>query len=48
VIGFLAAVLMLAQLCDDEGLFRACGTWMARHSRGRPRRLLIRCSPRRQ
>ena len=25
VIGFLAAVLVLAQLCDDEGLFRACG-----------------------
>jgi hypothetical protein len=30
VIGFLAAVLVLAQLCDDEGLFRACGAWMAR------------------
>jgi arsenical pump membrane protein len=41
VIGFLAAVLVLAQLCDDEGLFRACGTWMARNSKGRPRRLLI-------
>ncbi|HEY7360996.1 MAG TPA: SLC13 family permease, partial [Streptosporangiaceae bacterium] len=40
VIGFLAAVLVLAQLCDDEGLFRACGTWMARRSGGRPRRLL--------
>jgi arsenical pump membrane protein len=40
VIGFLAAVLVLAQLCDDEGLFRACGTWMARRSAGRPRRLL--------
>ncbi len=25
VIGFLAAVLVLAQLCDDEGLFRAAG-----------------------
>lgn len=25
VIGFLAAVLVLAQLCDDEGLFHACG-----------------------
>ncbi|MFY9775766.1 MAG: arsenic transporter, partial [Trebonia sp.] len=23
VIGFLAAVLVLAQLCDDDGLFRA-------------------------
>jgi arsenical pump membrane protein len=40
VIGFLAAVLVLAQLCDDEGLFRACGTWMARRSGGRTRRLL--------
>ena len=30
VIGFLAAVLVLAQLCDDEGLFRACGAcWLA-------------------
>src|SRR4051812_22894163 len=27
VIGFLAAVLVLAQLCADEGLFRACGAW---------------------
>ncbi|WP_406864831.1 SLC13 family permease [Streptomyces sp. HUAS MG47] len=40
VIGFLAAVLVLARLCDDEGLFHACGTWMARWSRHRPRRLL--------
>ncbi|RAS64842.1 arsenite efflux membrane protein ArsB [Lentzea atacamensis] len=40
VIGFLAAILVLAQLCDDEGLFHACGTWMARASRGRPRTLL--------
>ena len=40
VIGFLAAVLVLAQLCDDEGLFRACGAWMARASAGQPRRLL--------
>ncbi|MFE5854109.1 arsenic transporter [Streptomyces sp. NPDC056500] len=40
VIGFLAAVLVLAQLCDDEGLFRACGAWMARAARGQPRRLL--------
>ncbi|GHC78331.1 arsenic transport integral membrane protein ArsB [Streptomyces flavofungini] len=40
VIGFLAAVLVLAKLCDDEGLFRACGTWMARWARHRPRRLL--------
>lgn len=40
VIGFLAAVLVLAKLCDDEGLFRACGTWMASWARHRPRRLL--------
>ncbi|MFJ9770786.1 SLC13 family permease [Kitasatospora sp. NPDC101157] len=40
VIGFLAAVLVLAQLCDDEGLFRACGAWMARASAGSSRRLL--------
>jgi arsenical pump membrane protein len=41
VIGFLAAVLVLAQLCADEGLFEACGTWMARTAVGRPRRLLV-------
>jgi len=40
VIGFLAAILVLAHLCDDDGLFRACGGWMARTSAGRPRRLL--------
>ena len=40
MIGFLAAVLVLAQLCDDEGLFRACGAWMARTAAGRPQRLL--------
>lgn len=40
VIGFLAAILVLAQLCDDEGLFQACGSWMARASGGRPRTLL--------
>ncbi|NGY61319.1 arsenic transporter [Lentzea sp. NEAU-D13] len=40
VIGFLAAILVLAQLCDDEGLFQACGTWMAGASGGRPRTLL--------
>ena len=41
VIGFLAAVLVIAQLCADEGLFRACGAWMASSSGGRPRRLLV-------
>jgi len=40
VVGFLAAVLVLAKLCDDEGLFHAAGTWMARGSSGKPRRLL--------
>ncbi|WP_161976479.1 SLC13 family permease [Mycolicibacterium sp. CH28] len=41
VVGFLAAVLVLASLCDDEGLFQAAGAWMARTSNGRPRRLLV-------
>jgi arsenical pump membrane protein len=36
VVGFLACVLVLAKLCDDEGLFRACGVWLARGSGGRP------------
>ncbi|MES5817504.1 arsenic transporter [Streptomyces sp. RG80] len=40
VVGFLAAVLVLAHFCDVEGLFRACGAWMARSSAGRPTRLL--------
>ncbi len=41
VVGFLAAVLVLAQLCADDGMFGACGTWMARASGSRPRRLLV-------
>lgn len=40
VVAFLAAVLVLASLCDDEGLFDAAGAWMARTSSGRPRQLL--------
>ncbi|KUI35363.1 arsenic transporter [Mycobacterium sp. IS-1496] len=40
VVGFLAAVLVLAQLCDDAGLFHAAGVWMARSGAGDPRRLL--------
>jgi arsenical pump membrane protein len=40
VIGFLAAILVLAHLCEQDGLFRACGDWMARASAGSPRRLL--------
>ncbi|WP_088305170.1 SLC13 family permease [Mycolicibacterium peregrinum] len=42
VVGFLAAVLVLAHLCDDEGLFHAAGTLMARASKGDSRRLLTR------
>jgi arsenical pump membrane protein len=40
VVGFLAAVLVLAQLCDDEGLFTAAGDLLAKGCRGRPERLL--------
>ncbi len=36
MIGFLAAVLVLANLCDHYGLFPAAGSWMAAGSRGRP------------
>jgi arsenical pump membrane protein len=39
-IGFLAAVLVLANLCDRYGLFDAAGSWMAAGSRGRPVSLL--------
>jgi arsenical pump membrane protein len=41
VVGFLAAVLVLAKLCDDEGLFHAAGVGMARRSGGDPRKLLV-------
>jgi arsenical pump membrane protein len=40
VVGFLAAVLVLAKSCDDEGLFHAAGVAMARRSAGEPKRLL--------
>ncbi len=40
VIGFLAAILVLAKLCADEGLFSAAGAWMAAGCRGSPRALL--------
>jgi arsenical pump membrane protein len=40
VVAFLAAVLVLAKLCDDEGLFEALGAVMARSSAGRPAALL--------
>jgi arsenical pump membrane protein len=41
VVGFLAAVLVLAKLCADEGLFAWCGAWMAHAARGRARRLMV-------
>ena len=41
VVGFLAAVLVLAELCADEGLFTASGGLMARLCRGRPSRMLV-------
>jgi arsenical pump membrane protein len=40
VVGFLAAVLVLARLCADDGLFEAAGGLVARWCRGRPVRLL--------
>jgi arsenical pump membrane protein len=40
VVAFLAAVLVLAKLCDDEGLFEALGARMARRSSGSPAALL--------
>lgn len=40
VVLFLAAILVLAGLCDDQGLFQAAGAWMARTSIGNPRKLL--------
>ena len=39
-IGFLAALLLLADGCRRDGLFRALGDMMARGSRDSPRRLL--------
>jgi arsenical pump membrane protein len=40
VVAFLAAVLLIAKLCDDAGLFHAFGVMMARASAGRPTTLL--------
>jgi arsenical pump membrane protein len=40
VVGFLAAVLVLGQLCESEGLFNAAGARLARWSRRDPVRLL--------
>jgi arsenical pump membrane protein len=39
-LGFLAAVLVLGELCEREGLFAAAGALLARRSGGRPRTLL--------
>ncbi|KUI04131.1 arsenic transporter [Mycolicibacterium acapulense] len=40
VVGFLAVVLVLAQLCADEGVFRAAGSALARAADGSQNRLL--------
>ncbi|MBO1336355.1 arsenic transporter [Streptomyces sp. VRA16 Mangrove soil] len=40
VVGFLAAILLLAQLCADEGLFKAAGDAVARVCHGSPTRML--------
>jgi arsenical pump membrane protein len=40
VVGFLAAILALSQLCADDGLFRAAGDLVARVCHGNTRRLL--------
>jgi arsenical pump membrane protein len=39
-VGFLAALLLLADGCRRAGMFDALGVWMARGARQRPRRLL--------
>ena len=39
-VGFLAALLVLADGCRRAGMFEALGVWMARGARQRPRRLL--------
>jgi arsenical pump membrane protein len=41
VVAFLAAVLVLSELCAKDGLFEWAGQFMARRSRGEPRRLLL-------
>lgn len=40
VVGFLAAVLVIAEVCAADGLFAAAGAAVARTCRGRPIRLL--------
>ncbi|MDQ7993444.1 MAG: SLC13 family permease [Propionicimonas sp.] len=41
VVAFLAAVLVISELCGAAGLFRYAGSAMARASRGSPRRMLL-------
>jgi arsenical pump membrane protein len=41
VLAFLAAVLVLAQMCNGEGLFQACGEWLSHRCQGQARRLLV-------
>ncbi len=41
VVAFLAAVLVISELCDADGLFRYAGALMAAHSRGSAKRLLL-------
>lgn len=41
VVGFLAAVLVLSELCARDGLFEWAGQLMARRSAGSPQRLLV-------
>jgi hypothetical protein len=41
VVGFVAAVLVLARFCADDGLFHSAGAVMARVSADRPRQLLV-------
>lgn len=40
-VGFLAAILVLAHLCDREGVFSWAGAWMAHSAANRPKRLLL-------
>lgn len=42
VVIFLGTLLLLAAVCDAEGLFRVFGDWMAHSSPGQPRALLAR------
>ena len=41
VVAFLAAVLVISELCDADGLFRYAGALMAARSKGDPHRLLV-------